>query len=183
MSLKLYPCGNPTVLSYAAKVSLVVGFTFLALLVFLEDAFRAFCCFLVKTWEYIVEGVVVEVFAFVFTFLTDDLTVSGDQPRIGALNMLNELPERGEGYLLMYSLAKLEPVALSTWNKSDNIPSIFPKCGPKTAYNFCENVLEFDEKLKEKNEYIERYKLNKILIDFNEIPEELQNEFINMYFQ
>lgn len=67
-------------------------------------------------------------------------------------------------------------------DKSDNIPSIFPKCGTKKALYYCENFFEFEDKLKENNEYIERYKLNKILIDFNEIPNELQNEFIIKYF-
>jgi len=62
-------------------------------------------------------------------------------------------------------------------DNSDNIPSAFPKCGPKTAQK-CINDLEFFKKKIIKNEeYYENYKRNKLIIDFNNIPEELQNEF------
>ena len=54
-------------------------------------------------------------------------------------------------------------------DKSDNIPSIFAKCGIKTALK-CYNDREyFNQKLKKENEE-DDYKRNKKLIDFNEIP-------------
>lgn len=54
-------------------------------------------------------------------------------------------------------------------DKSDNIPSAFPKCGPKTAEK-CWNEPEFfQEKLKDPCVQ-QQYKLNRTLIDFKHIP-------------
>ena len=61
---------------------------------------------------------------------------------------------------------------------SDCIPSIFKKCGPKTALKCYENPEYFEERLKKENAY-ELYNLNKKLVDFNEIPTNLVDEFIN----
>jgi len=60
---------------------------------------------------------------------------------------------------------------------SDNIPSVFPKCGPKTAKKCIDNPEYFKSKLKT-DEYVKQYELNKILIDFNNIPKNLVDEFI-----
>ena len=60
---------------------------------------------------------------------------------------------------------------------SDNIKSVFKSCGPKTALKCFENREYFEERLKKENAY-EMYNLNKKLIDFNEIPINLINEFI-----
>ena len=62
-------------------------------------------------------------------------------------------------------------------DKSDDIPSIFKKCGPKTALKYFEDKVAFEEQLKKENAY-ERYQQNKKLVDFNEIPEELVSEFM-----
>ena len=62
-------------------------------------------------------------------------------------------------------------------DKSDDIPSIFKKCGPKTAIKYYEDKKLFEEQLKKENAY-ERYKQNKKIIDFNEIPEELALAFL-----
>jgi len=67
-------------------------------------------------------------------------------------------------------------------DKTDDIPSIFSKCGKKTAIKCWENKDFFNEKLKNK-EIKDRYELNKLLIDFRNIPnklvEELKNSFDN----
>jgi 5'-3' exonuclease len=56
-------------------------------------------------------------------------------------------------------------------DKSDNIPSAFPKCGPKTAEK-CWNEPEFfQEKLKDPRVQ-QQYELNRTLIDFKHIPSE-----------
>ena len=60
-------------------------------------------------------------------------------------------------------------------DKSDDIPSIFKKCGPKTAEKYYENSELFEKQLKKENAY-EKYERNKKLIDFNEIPQELVDE-------
>lgn len=62
-------------------------------------------------------------------------------------------------------------------DKSDNIPSIFPKCGPKKTLNYINNIELFEDHLKKYNKY-EQYELNKTLIDFSCIPTELKNEVI-----
>jgi 5'-3' exonuclease len=61
---------------------------------------------------------------------------------------------------------------------SDNIPSVIKKCGPKTALKCFDNPEYFEERLKKENAY-EIYERNKILIDFNNIPEKLVNDFTN----
>lgn len=66
-------------------------------------------------------------------------------------------------------------------DKSDNIPSVFPKCGKKTAINLCSDISLFETRLMKDEKYLSQYKLNKRLIDFNEIPKELKNEFLNRY--
>ena len=62
-------------------------------------------------------------------------------------------------------------------DKSDDIPSVFTKCGPKTALKYFEDKVAFEEQLKRENAY-ERYQQNKKLIDFNEIPDDLVLEFM-----
>jgi 5'-3' exonuclease len=60
---------------------------------------------------------------------------------------------------------------------SDNIPSVFPKCGPKTALKYYEDQAEFQKKLNSSDVFISQYNTNKKIVDFNEIPLLLQNEF------
>jgi 5'-3' exonuclease len=60
---------------------------------------------------------------------------------------------------------------------SDNIPSVFPKCGPKTALKYYENKEEFQKRLESSNTFITQYNINKKIVDFNEIPRLLTNEF------
>ena len=66
-----------------------------------------------------------------------------------------------------------------TGDPSDNIPSIFPKCGQKTALKYFENKDLLEKKLQESEIYRNAYELNRTIIDFNYIPEELVNEFMN----
>ena len=61
---------------------------------------------------------------------------------------------------------------------SDNIPSVFPKCGPKTALKCIENPEFFQQKLNEKPEYKAQYELNKKLVNFDFIPDNLAEEFM-----
>ena len=60
---------------------------------------------------------------------------------------------------------------------SDNIPSVFPKCGPKTALKYYENKEEFQKRLESSNTFIAQYNINKKIVDFNEIPRLLTYEF------
>jgi 5'-3' exonuclease len=60
---------------------------------------------------------------------------------------------------------------------SDNIPSVFPKCGPKTALKCIEDPEFFKKKMDACPTSQIQYELNKKLVDFNEIPTELKREF------
>jgi 5'-3' exonuclease len=62
---------------------------------------------------------------------------------------------------------------------SDNIPSVFPKCGPKTALKCIEDPEFFKKKMNDNPEYYKQYKLNQLLVNFNNIPENLVEEFMN----
>ena len=67
---------------------------------------------------------------------------------------------------------------LLTGDKSDNIPSIFPKCGIKTAIKCYEDKDYFENKLNSNKEARELYERNRKIIDFNEIPNNLRNGFL-----
>jgi len=62
-------------------------------------------------------------------------------------------------------------------DSSDNITSVFAKCGPKTAIKCFSDPEYFESKLKKADAY-KKYELNRLLIDFNSIPNDLENEFI-----
>ncbi len=63
---------------------------------------------------------------------------------------------------------------------SDNIPSVFPKCGPKTAQKCIEDPEFFKKKMADNPEYYKQYELNKKIVDFNNIPQELVDEFLQI---
>ncbi len=57
-------------------------------------------------------------------------------------------------------------------DKSDNIPSLFDRCGKKTAEKYYDNKDEFNKRLENENK-TELYNNNLRLISFNLIPQEL----------
>ena len=61
---------------------------------------------------------------------------------------------------------------------SDNIPSVFPKCGIKTAQKCIKDEELFKKKMGDNPEYYNQYKLNEQLIDFNMIPCNYTEEFL-----
>lgn len=63
-------------------------------------------------------------------------------------------------------------------DKSDNIPAIMKKCGPKTAEKLIESPENLDTFFKKHPEALEQYTLNRMLIDFNYIDEKLKNAFL-----
>lgn len=66
-------------------------------------------------------------------------------------------------------------------DKSDNILPIFKKCGPKTCEKYYTNKDLFLEALAKDSGAQDKYQLNKKLVDFNEIPGELANKFLEEY--
>ena len=63
-------------------------------------------------------------------------------------------------------------------DKSDNIPSIFKKCGIKTALKYYNDKELFEKKLAADKEAQALYQLNTTLVDFNCIPTELVEGFL-----
>jgi 5'-3' exonuclease len=61
---------------------------------------------------------------------------------------------------------------------SDNIPSVFPKCGLKTAQKCIEDEDFFKKKMDNNKLYYAQYELNEKLVSFDKIPTELADEFI-----
>ena len=61
---------------------------------------------------------------------------------------------------------------------SDNIPSVFPKCGLKTAQKCLEDEKFFKNKMADNQSYYKQYELNETLISFDKIPFDLVEEFM-----
>ena len=61
-------------------------------------------------------------------------------------------------------------------DKSDNIPKVFSKCGPKTVDKLWEDKSLLEQKLDEEG-CREKYEHNRQLISFQEIPSSLLDEF------
>ena len=61
-------------------------------------------------------------------------------------------------------------------DKSDNIKGLFKRCGKKTALKLIEDQELFKKRCKNENKEVD-YLLNKRLIDFNQIPTSLKEQF------
>lgn len=61
---------------------------------------------------------------------------------------------------------------------SDNIPSVFPKCGFKTAQKCIEDEEFLKKKMANNEAYYKQYELNEKLVSFDKIPIELVEEFM-----
>jgi 5'-3' exonuclease len=62
---------------------------------------------------------------------------------------------------------------------SDNIPSVFPKCGLKTAQKCVEDEEFFKKKMANNEAYYTQYELNKKLVSFDMIPDNYVEEFLS----
>ena len=65
-------------------------------------------------------------------------------------------------------------------DKSDNIPSVFPRCGIKTAAKYYDDRDLFEKKLNSCNGAKARLERNRKIVDFDCIPQELKEGFINI---
>lgn len=63
-------------------------------------------------------------------------------------------------------------------DSSDNIPSVFPKCGFKTALKCIQDPSFFQKKMQNNEVYFSQYNLNKKIIDFRNIPKDLEEQFL-----
>lgn len=63
-------------------------------------------------------------------------------------------------------------------DKSDNIKQVFVKCGPKTALKLIKDKPSLKKMLIENQDAASRFKLNKKIISFNEIPTDLSDRIV-----
>jgi 5'-3' exonuclease len=61
---------------------------------------------------------------------------------------------------------------------SDNIPSVFPKCGLKTAQRCIEDEEFLQKKMANNQQYYDQYRLNEQLVSFDKIPSNYVEEFM-----
>jgi 5'-3' exonuclease len=64
---------------------------------------------------------------------------------------------------------------------SDNIKQVFPRVGPKRALALVRNKEELKKKLTENQDAAKQYQLNKKLIAFSEIPNELSQKIVEKF--
>ena len=92
------------------------------------------------------------------------------------INMKNiDLSER-----LMYDPQTYLKIKIIMGDKSDNIPSVFQKCGEKRALALAQNEEELADKLDKSPEHKTRYELNKLLIDMTQVPTNIKDEIEDM---
>jgi 5'-3' exonuclease len=60
---------------------------------------------------------------------------------------------------------------------SDNISSVLSKCGPKTALKCYQDREYFESRMKKEDAYA-KFEINQKMVDFNFIPQELVNNFL-----
>ena len=64
-------------------------------------------------------------------------------------------------------------------DKSDNIPSVFPKCGLKTAEKLALDKNLLQSYFQKYPDSITRFNLNKMIISLNQLPINLKSNIIN----
>ena len=64
-------------------------------------------------------------------------------------------------------------------DSSDNIKSPFKKCGDKTALKYVHSEEELEKAFKKNPGSEEKFNLNKLIIDFNEIPDYITKDITN----
>lgn len=98
------------------------------------------------------------------------------QDRVTIVNMKNvNLKER-----LQYTPELYLRIKIIMGDKSDNIPSIFPKCGEKKAFQLAENDELLEERFQKIEGSREKFELNTLLIDTLRIPENIQTEIVSL---
>jgi len=68
-------------------------------------------------------------------------------------------------------------------DSSDNINSVFDKCGVKTTQKFIDNMELFYEKIEKDPKAKKKFEYNKLLIDFDHIPENIKQSIIDSAYE
>ena len=113
---------------------------------------------------------------YIITSDTDYLQLIGDRVKIYTLQykeLKNSKTYCGDPDKYLFSKIILG-------DKTDNIPKVFHKCGPKTIDKMWEDKTLLEQKLDEEGCH-ERYEHNRRLISFQEIPEDICAEFCDSH--
>lgn len=121
---------------------------------------------------------------FIISSDGDYLQLSGE-PRIHIYDLkFKDIKTRDIAYSQPESSKKMFVAKKLCGDKSDNIHSVFPKCGKKTALGLAElddeELLMVLEKRGGKKA-VEQYDLNDLLMNFNRIPHNLSSNFLKLY--
>jgi 5'-3' exonuclease len=116
---------------------------------------------------------------YVFTSDKDYLQLSGPNVNILNLKFVNLAEQKSST-----GNAKCDLFCkILMGDASDNIPSVFKKCGPKTALKCFEDEEFFKKKMETEENAKEKYELNETLVSFDKIPQELKEGFIIKYYK
>ena len=98
-------------------------------------------------------------------------------PKTTLINMNNKiLTDKSRGNPKDDLLAKI-----ICGDNSDTIPQIFKKCGPKTVQKYLDSPELLEEKLNSDPEAKKKFEFNKLLIDFEMIPIDIQKNIIEKF--
>lgn len=119
----------------------------------------------------------------------DYLQMCGE-PRIHIYDLkFKDIRTRDVAYSQPDTSAKMFMVKRMCGDKSDNIPSVFPKCGKKTAMMMVDSV-NGDELLlmnaiekRGGQKAVSQYRFNDNMMNFDRIPGELRDGFLTMSFK
>jgi 5'-3' exonuclease len=101
-----------------------------------------------------------------------------DNPNISVINLQNKnVFERTS----CASSQEYLQVKIIQGDKSDNIPSIGPGIGPKTALKLAKTPDELEKYFKKHPDAVQRYNVNRRLIDFNFIEQGIKDQFVHSY--
>lgn len=107
-----------------------------------------------------------------------NISTDGDMAQLYQYSNYRQWSHAKRNFLEVLNPKKELMIKILTGDKSDNIPNVKPRCGPKTAEKMLNEGL--DEYLQ--NEAIKtRFTMNKQLIDFDEIPVSIRNEIKEGY--
>ena len=107
-----------------------------------------------------------------------NISTDGDMAQLHKYTNYRQFSHAKKAFMQVLNPKKDLLIKIMTGDKSDNIPNIKPRCGPKTAEKMLAEGL--DEYLLNEN-INKRFTLNKQLIDFDEIPVAIKTEILDLY--
>lgn len=97
------------------------------------------------------------------------------------VNVINLQDKNLSSRNLCSSPSEFLKVKIIQGDKSDNIPSIGPGIGPKTALKLATHADELDKYFKKYPDAVHRYEINQRLIDFDFIDQYIKEKFLESF--